>query len=195
MHGEHLPGYTLIAETMSTAERGLSGRLLVEQTKAPKRMSMSGVRESNDKAWRAVGWFGLLLAFVGCADIAMVWFPTAFGNPTWQFGAVDMSFTSLPLLTMGLAAMLASAFARRTVRRMRLVGAFLLIVGLTLLGAYTVFYVLNIPLALKATPTEMKVGIWKSIIKTTLLGVTFPAAYIAAGFAALRNASSDLERG
>lgn len=32
------------------------------------------------KAWRAVGWFGSVLAFVGFVDVALVWYPLNVGN-------------------------------------------------------------------------------------------------------------------
>lgn len=169
--------------------------MIIAQQQPPPRGSSHDRLIATENAWRAVGWFGLLLAFVGLADIVMVWYPMAFGNPTWEFGAVDMSFASLPLLTMGLAALLASAFARGTLMRLSFIGGFMLLLGLTLLGTYLVFYGLNIPLAIKATPPELKTAIWKTIAKTTTLGILFPAAYLAAGVAALRNAITLREKG
>ena len=173
---------------MSESERRLNERVLTGQKQGQTRSARPSLPASVERAWQAVGWFGLALMLAGLADVVMVWFPSAFGNPTWEFGSVDVSFSSLPLLTMGLAALTASAFARQITWRLWLLGVVLIVLGLTLISMYVVFYGLNIPLALRATAPELKVGILKSIAKTTILTVLFPIAYVAVGIAALRNA-------
>lgn len=137
------------------------------------------------QGWRAVGWFGSLLAFVGLADILLVWYPLGLGNPAWEFGAVDQTFSGLPLMTMGLAAMLGSALALGSRWRILAIAVVLLLVAVALLGAYAL-YLLNVPMALRMSPVEVAVGVKKAIVKTTIMAVSFPGAYIVASISALR---------
>jgi hypothetical protein len=155
-----------------------------ERTAASGRATAS-TQPPSERAWRAVGWFGLLLAFVGLADILLVWYPLGLGNPAWEFGAVDQTFSGLPLLTMGLAALLGSALALGVRWRIRVVAGVLLLLALALLSAY-VLYLLNVPMALRMAPPEVAIGVKKAIVKTTIMAVAFPGAYLVASISALR---------
>src|SRR5436190_22073515 len=63
-------------------------------------------------AWRALGRVGVVLAVVTGVDIVLRWYPLSLRSPEWEFGTVAMTFASLPLVTVGLVAGLASAMAR-----------------------------------------------------------------------------------
>jgi hypothetical protein len=159
-----------------------SNIMLKEQFNIPAAETLPAVQQSgsSEMAWRALGWFGLLLAFVGLADLLLTWVPLAFGNPGWEFATVDQSFGSLPLVTMGLAAVLASSLAIGSRWRVRLVAGFLLLFAVALLTAYVTLYALNIPLALQMAPAEVSLGLKKAIVKTTVMAVAFPGAYVVA---------------
>ena len=77
------------------------------------RKALSPVSTAAPKtAWRALGRVGLVLAVVAGFDIVLRWYPASFRSPEWEFGTVAMTFASLPLVTVGLVAGLASAMAR-----------------------------------------------------------------------------------
>ena len=138
------------------------------------------------EAWRWIGWFGLVLAVVGLGDFVLTWVPLDVGSPEWEFGTIAASFSGLPLVTMGFAAMLGSALARGV--RWQLMGMGLLLVGLALVlvGALVVF-LLVVPVALGAVEGPARVGIVKAIVRTLFLGVVFSVGYAAAGIGALRS--------
>lgn len=133
-----------------------------------------------------LGWFGLVFLVIGVADIALVWYPLRPGNPSWEFGAVDLSFSSLPILTIGVGAMLASALGAGDLRRAAVFGVMSLLLGLLCALGYLVF-LSDVPLALRNSPAEVLVGVKKAIFRNTLFGVTFATAYITVGIATLRH--------
>jgi hypothetical protein len=137
-------------------------------------------------AWRYVGWLGLLLVIVGATDIAANLYPFAFGIPEWEFSVVAMSFAAMPLLTVGLAAVLGSFLARGIRWGTVLIALILISLGLLVIGGLTLF-LLTAPLAWNsaaATPAGMTIK--KAILKTTVLGVCFGAGYLIAAVASLR---------
>lgn len=136
-------------------------------------------------AWRAAGWFGLLLAVVGLGDIALLYLPFRLGSPEWEFATVAASLAGLPLPTMGLAAMLAAAIGTGSRRSIKLLGWLLIVFSVGVLGEYVLFLT-NVPLALGGTPEELLVGVWRTVAKTTLLAFGFSAAYLFLGIGALR---------
>jgi len=131
-------------------------------------------------AWRMLGWLGLLLAVVGFIDVALQWYPASFKSPEWEFGTVAGSVATLPLLTIGLMALLASFLARGErsgVVAMAIVFAVLLVF---VVGAFLLF-LSDVPLALKASgPTPMAVTIKKSIIRTSVMAIGFGVGYLSA---------------
>jgi hypothetical protein len=143
----------------------------------------------NTQGWRTLGLFGLLLSVVGLSDVLLVWYPLGFGNAAWEFAVIDQSFSSLPLLSVGLAAMLAAALSIGPQWRVRLVALPIMILGIMLAGAF-VLYLLDIPVVLNMTPPEVAVGVKKAIVKTTIMAIAFPGAYLIASFTALRSTST-----
>jgi len=140
---------------------------------------------TNEPAWRWLGWFGLVLALLGLGDIALAWVPLGFGNWQWEFGTVAGTLAGLPLTSIGLAAVLASALAQGQRRRLTALGIALLVLGLLILGSLALFC-LDIPLALRAAQGPASIGIKKAIAKTVMLGVGFSILYLSSGWAALR---------
>ena len=150
------------------------------------RQRPSGIEGS---AWRWVGWFGLVLAVAGLGDFFLTWFPLQFGSPEWEFGTIAAAFSGLPLVTMGFAAMLGAASARRIRWQLTGMGATLTALGVVLIGALVVF-LLVVPVALAAVEGPARLGVIKAIVRTTMLGVLFSATYLVAGIGALRQAKA-----
>lgn len=136
-------------------------------------------------AWKALGWFGLLLAVIGLADVVMHWFPPAFHSPEWEFATVAMSLGSLPLLTMGLAAMLGSVLARGSRPGILAVSIVLLLLAVAVAAAYGLF-LMDVPLALRASKSPAGLTIRKAIVRTSVMGIGFGAGYLIAAIASLR---------
>ena len=161
----------------------------------PKQAARPRVEMGPGDGWKWIGWFGLILAVVGLGDFLLVWYPTAFGNPEWEFGTVVASFSGLPLVTMGFAGLLGSAVARGVRWQSLVVGWVLVVFGAALLLAYLTF-LLDIPLALRAAgenPT-VRLGLGKAIAKTSLIALVFAGSYVGFGVATLRYAAGKGER-
>jgi ABC-type uncharacterized transport system permease subunit len=133
-------------------------------------------------AWKALGRVGLLLAIIGGIDIVLHWYPAHFRSPEWEFGTVATTFASLPLVTLGLVAGLASALARG-VRG----GISVMAIVFTLMAVFSIGMLLlfasDVPLALKAVQqpgvqagaaTEIK----KTIARAGLMGLGFLVIYV-----------------
>ncbi|HEX9582619.1 MAG TPA: hypothetical protein VF970_16060 [Gemmatimonadales bacterium] len=145
--------------------------------------------------WKWIGWFSLILVVVGLGDFLLTWYPTAFGNPEWEFGTVVASFSGLPLVTMGFAGLLGSAVARGIRWQVQVVGWTLVVFGGGLVLAYLTF-LLDVPVALRVGGTDapVQLGLKKAIVKTSLLAVAFAGSYIGFGVAALRHITGKRER-
>ncbi len=131
---------------------------------------------------------GLLLAVIGLVDVALYAYPTAFSSPEWEFGTAAAMVSSLPLPTIGFAALLAWALARGG-RASRIVLALcLLLVALAVAGIYTLF-VLNVPLALKAASGPQGPVLIRALVRTTVMAVGFGLGYLVSGISLLRTLS------
>lgn len=163
--------------------------ILMDRPDAPAtsrgRAAVAGV----EKGWRAAGWFGLVLSIVGATDIVLIWYPWNAGTPAWEFAVVGQTFSALPLLTMGLAALLASAFALGSRVRLRAIATVLLLLGIALGGGF-VIYLLSAAVVVGRAPPEVGPGLYKAVVKTSVFAVAFVGLYVAAGVAALRFAST-----
>jgi len=136
--------------------------------------------------WAWIGWFGCLLALAGLFDFALGWYPLRFGVPEWEFGTVVSTYSGLPLITMGFAALLGAGLARGT--RWLL---WVMAIGMALFAAFLLVMLLlfltDVPLALRAVDGVALLGIKKAVVKTLVLGLLFPVAYIAGAVAAVRH--------
>lgn len=138
-------------------------------------------------AWRSIGWFGFLLAAIGTADALTNWFPLAFQSPEWEFATIATTFGSLPLVTMGLAALLGAAFALGNRRGALVMALLLLVLGLVVLGLYALFMT-NVPMALQATAGRPgSLPIRRGIMRTSIMGLGFSVGYLAAAVFSLRS--------
>ena len=122
---------------------------------------------------------------IGAFDIALAWYPLQGGNPAWEFGIINLTIWSLPFPTTGLVLLLAAGVALEKRWLIRLSAFALLALAVIILGAL-VLYALAIPIAVQGAPEPVLLNVKKSIVKTVVLGLTFPTLYIALALAALR---------
>lgn len=165
----------------------MSGSVLGLKNDAPARESAVRSGRSTHFAWRSASWFGMLLMLVGLADMALVWYPLRPGNPSWEFGAVDLSFSTLPVFTIGFAALLAATVALGRLRFAMFLAFVSIMVALVCMGGYLLF-LSDVPLAIRNSPPEILVGVKKSIFRNTIFGAFFSMAFLAAGIATFRHA-------
>ena len=140
-------------------------------------------------AWVLLGWFGVVAVLIGGLDLLLAWYPLQSGNPAWEFGIINLTIWSLPLPTTGLVLLLAAGVALQSRWRIRLAGIALIVLAVLIL-ALLLLYGLSIPIALQGAPAEVLPSVKKSIVKTVVLGLTFPTLYLALAIAALRRRRS-----
>jgi hypothetical protein len=133
--------------------------------------SGSGARSSAD-AWRALTWIGVAFTALGLLDVALGWYPPAFGNPEWEFGTISGTLNALAIPMLGLYLVLASAIARSDRRSARAVSVGMAVLLLMVLGLGLV-YLTVVPLAIKSVSNNALVafGMKKAIVKAVALGI------------------------
>ena len=126
--------------------------------------------------WRIVTALGAALTVVGWTDLALLWFPSNFGSPEWEFGTISGHFDGMPLGTLGLVTLCIAALGLGRRRTARVLAAILMTIAVTLLGIFAL-YLLNVPVALGGVPPQLVPTIQKAILKTTVFAVTYLALY------------------
>ena len=141
-------------------------------------------------AWRYLGQFGVLLAVIGGVDIVLHWYPVAFRSPEWEFGTVATTLGSLPLPTMGLLAVLASALARAVKANLVAISVVLSLLALFVAAAMLVF-LLDVPVALRAVsaqgvPPQAATEMKRTIVRTMAMGLGFGLVYLYGAVVSIR---------
>ena len=152
--------------------------------RGPRVVAQGG--SSSSGGWKALGGFGALLAAVGLVDLALYWFPPSFASPEWEFATVAATMSSLPLPTIGMAALVASLLVRGGPKSRLSAGLGLLLIALLIAAAYALF-LLNLPLALTAASGPQGPAITRAIIRTSVMAVGLGSGYLVAAIALLRN--------
>jgi hypothetical protein len=169
----------------SKAEPGPATGSLLVGAKGPRAAAPARPLPTH-RGWSAVGWFGLLLTVIGFADLSLHLIRPAFGTPEWEFATMSSMLASLPLPTIGLAAVVGALLVNRArVPSMVAAGA-LLLLALLILLAYTIF-MLHLPLALQAVDGPQGAAIYRTIARATIMGGGFGLAYLIAGIVLLRH--------
>lgn len=139
-------------------------------------------------AWRWLGWLGLALTLAGGTDVLLGWWPPDLGVREWRFATIHQTLTGLPLVTLGLTAVLASGAALGIRKVILVVAAAMLLAGVLVLAALGAF-LLDVPLALEAATGPAVVGVRRLIGKTIVLGGVLGSFLVVTGWSGLRNSS------
>lgn len=132
----------------------------------------------SETAWAVVGELGAVLAIIGAVDIALAWYPFAFGNPEWEFGTVTTTLDGMPVLALGLALALGSALFLGKRILGRAVAVVFAVVGVALLGM-ALLYLTTLPIAWRSvSETLLQQGLLKAITKTMVQAVLYPAVFL-----------------
>jgi hypothetical protein len=126
--------------------------------------------------WTVLGWSGLAIGIVGWTDLALLWYPLQFGIAEWEFGTISAHLNGMPLGTLGVVLFAAGSLGRGWRRTTRAVGAVCLLVALGML-AVSLIYLLDVPLALRASAPQLKPAIRKAILKAGVFAATYTALY------------------
>jgi hypothetical protein len=142
-------------------------------------------------AWRIVQWLGLAFLIMSLIDIALGWYPTRFGSPEWEFGTISATVAGLSIPTLSLYLVLASSFALDQPKISKTMGIVMVVLALAL-PALGVFWLTNVPLALRATASNdiVNFGVKKSIVKTLVLFAGYEILYGLGAWKALRRRTS-----
>jgi hypothetical protein len=138
-------------------------------------------------AWKLMGWVGIALLVVGLMDVLLVFYPLSFGQPAWEFGIMDTAVSTLPLLVVGWAAVVGWAIARGLRAIMTAAGVLALILALLVVAGFAL-YLLSVPVALRLAPPEVVTGVHKSIVRVTVMSLSFGTLFVIGGVAVLRAA-------
>lgn len=138
-----------------------------------------------------LGWLGLGYFVMSLIDLALGWYPMRFGSPEWEFGTISATVSGLAIPTLSLYLMLAAAFARERARRVKGLGITFVVLALAL-PVLGIFYLTNVPLALKSTATNdlAHLGVKKAVLKTLTLFAGYEILYITGALKGLRRRSS-----
>ena len=150
-------------------------------------------RANPDAGWRILGLVGFVLALIGMVDVVLNLYPPAFDSPEWEFGTVNRMLTSLPLPTVGFAALAAWGFAlggRKS--KIAIAAAFFAVTAL--IAALFVLFLLNVPLAWSVTEGPQGPAIVRTIIRTSVMAVGFGTTYLVIGIALTRSLTPRTER-
>lgn len=160
----------------------MTERVLVQQE---RRRAVEVEPPAAQTAWMWAGWFGLVLALAGLTDLVLLWIPVQLGVPEWEFATAVSTTSSLPLTTIGVAGILASAAWRGTRWLLWVVGVVLAVAAVTV-AAVLLLFVTDVPLAWNASEGPARLGIIKATVKTVVLAVLFGSAYAAGAVWSLR---------
>lgn len=128
--------------------------------------------------WQILLVVGLLFVVVGLVDIALVWYPARFGVAEFEFASVSASLNSLPVVTMGVALLVAASSKLALRKTAWLALAVIVLLGLLVLVGGVLFG-LTVPLALQAEvePTILT-GIKKQVAKGAVQLVAYGLTYL-----------------
>jgi hypothetical protein len=137
-------------------------------------------------AWSLLGVLGGAFVVMGVADIALGIYPTAIGDPEWEFGIISSILNAFAIPTMGGYLLLSSLLASNKVVLTRVIAVLAIVVALFLI-ALAILYVTVIPLALKSVGQNatLLLGMQKAILKAGFLLVAYIALFIYGGMRGL----------
>lgn len=130
--------------------------------------------------WHFVWWIGVLFLVVGLTDIVLVFIPSNFGSPEWEFGSSVALLNGLSVPTLGLLLMIAGATSSGW-PGFRWPGVIILALGLVAIVLMGLLFVTTIPIALRSTQDPaVALGLKKATGKTLVQLVVYVSAYLGA---------------
>lgn len=134
------------------------------------------------RGWRLLGWVGLAFVVMGCTDLLLAWYPSGFGNPEWEFGAISSTLNGLALPTLGVYLVLSAAVVHDEHTFARIVGTAMVVLAAGVL-ILAFFYVTVVPSALRAVADDeqLSIGMQKAVIKAVMLFITYTALLLSGG--------------
>ena len=135
------------------------------------------------------GALGLAFAVIGLGDLALAWFPAAFGSPEWEFGTATTTLNGMPVPAMGLVLLLGAALAAGRPRLTRGVSVLLLVLAVAIL-VVGFLWATTLPMAFRPVTNEVvRLGLQKAVAKTALQLLVYPPLFIVLGVAGWRRSS------
>ncbi len=139
-------------------------------------------------AWSILSWAGVALALMAGGDILLAWVPPAFGNQDWLLSTMATSFNSLPLLVLGMTALLSGAVGRGDPRFVLVASVAVTVAGLAIL-ALTLGFWTQLPAAFEALAggnPEIGPAFRRAVIRMSVFGTVFGVTLLGAGAFAYR---------
>lgn len=125
-----------------------------------------------EPGWAVLGLFGWVLVAVGGIDLTLTLYPPE-RSPEWEFATAVSLISGLPVPTMGLALIIASALKRRARRTARIAGSIALVGSIAILLGLGVFG-MTVPVALRFVQNPLvREGLRKAIVKTSSQGFVY----------------------
>jgi hypothetical protein len=131
-------------------------------------------------AWSALRILGVVFIVAGGIDLALLWYPARFGLAEFEFATISSFVAGLPVLTTGLVVLAVVAVGTGN-RGLQLVIGLAAAGILALLAVLVVLFALTVPVALAARITDpaIRIGVRKSIVKTTVQFMAYGLGYLA----------------
>ena len=151
---------------------GKNQEILVGQAEKPRQKA-----ESGPNVGRLALIAGIFVIALGWVDILVGWFPTNFGSPEWEFGAVSATVDGLPLSTLGVLATLLGASASGSRWGLWTVSVWAAwVLAVLLVGG--VLYALTVPVALGALGSAgLQAPLGRAVVKTSTLLAVYMCFY------------------
>lgn len=167
--------------------------LLVPAAHKKRSMDSSGtaapVSASSAGLTALAGALGLAFAVIGLGDLALAWWPAAFGSPEWEFGTATATLNGFPVPVLGLTLLLGAALAGERPRLARTVAVLFLVLAVAIL-AIGLLWATTLPMAFQPTTNEVvRLGLQKAVAKTALQLLAYLPLFVVLGVAGWRRSA------
>jgi hypothetical protein len=146
-------------------------------------------------AWRILASLGAALFVMGWVDIALAWYPLAFGNSEWEFGAISATLNGMALPTIGLFFLLAGLVGLGYWRWARALAVTMFVMA-AMVVILAIIYATVVPLALSSVSSNLEIlrGMKKAIAKASMLFVVYLTLFVGGGMQAWKKRGPRAER-
>ena len=140
-------------------------------------MVANPLERRRELAWGFLAAGGTLLLVVAWAHLLLIWVPTSFGVPQWEYATSTQSVDIFPLGVMGITLLSAAAVVRVWMRSVTFLGIWSALSALLLI-AIAVLIALNVPVAWRSVPAEIRTGVMKTGLKAFGFALLFAAYHV-----------------